>query len=103
MSPGRFSVISGSRPDSLGGGNGRHFFRLLQVIFYISDSKTVTISIHCRKKTFTKSLGGGMNPVPPLATPLDDDDILIRQRSHYVITPVTVTRVTPVHTSTSIV
>ena len=33
--------------------------------FYISDSKNVTTSIRCRKKTFTKSLGGGMAPVAP--------------------------------------
>ena len=64
-----------------GGGSGRIFFRLLQGrdqsnsldsvrFFYISDSKNVTTSIHCRKTKFNKSWWGGMAPVAPLATPL---------------------------------
>ena len=69
--------ISGTR--SLGGerGSGIQFFLLTagQKIFRItsippdflsiSDSKDVTTSIRCRKKTFTDSLGGGMAPVAP--------------------------------------
>ena len=52
----------------------RHFWRLMEIpgdlAGLLTHSKNVTTSIHWRKKTFTKSLGGAMAPVAPLATPL---------------------------------
>ena len=48
-----------------------HQLRQLRDIFFtITGNLNVTTSIHCRKKTFTKSLGGHGPPAPPLATPL---------------------------------
>ena len=90
-SPGTFSVISGSRPDSVGGGvvaqiipttfaggggSGRDFVPVAAGkdqsnslnsgnLFYISDSKNVTTTIHSTKKTFTKSVGGQWPRAPP--------------------------------------
>ena len=67
-----------SRPDSVGGGGVvAEFFFLVTPgqnqpsyltsarFLEISDSKNVTTSIRCRKKTFTKSLGGPWPPCPP--------------------------------------
>ena len=51
-----FSVNSTSKSSKL-----PHF----RQVFGHSDSKNVTTSIRCRKKTFTKSLGGAMAPVAP--------------------------------------
>ena len=58
MPPGIFSVISGSRPYSVG---------------LLTHSMNVTTSIHWRKTTFTKSLGGGAWPPwpPGYATVVD--------------------------------
>ena len=54
MGSGRnFPVAPGEeQSDSLNSGH----------IFYISNSKNVTTSIHCTQKTLTKSLGGVMAP-----------------------------------------
>ena len=58
-----FSVTTGA-DQSIYINSGTFFFT-------ITGNLNVTTSIHCRKKTFTKSLGGAMAPLaPPLATPL---------------------------------
>ena len=76
------SPITISQPHSVGGGNERIFFwvtggqgqsnYLDSGNFFGHFRVTSRLpSIHCRKKTFTKSLGGAMAPLaPPLATPL---------------------------------
>ena len=75
MPPGSFSVISGSRPNSVGGGVVADIFRDLLSIFVTfaghlevtHRSFFLTTSIYYIKKTFTKSLGGG--PWPPWPLP----------------------------------
>ena len=67
MPPATFSVISGSRPDSVGGGGSSRNFP--GHFFTFPGHLNVTTSIHCRH-FFLPKVGGGLGPRGPLATPL---------------------------------